>query len=469
MEVAMTDELWRKTAIELAEGIRRGDYTSREVVESHLARIEATNARVNAVVAVSPESALAEADAADAARGREGELGALHGVPFTVKTNLDVKGGATTEAVRALEHVIAPSDSPMVAKMREAGAVVLARTNMPDFGLRINSESELYGATHNPWNHVLTAGGSSGGEAAAIAAGMSPIGLGNDIGGSLRNPAYACGIASIKPSFGRVAHANDSAPIDPMLASQLMMVNGVMARTVADVRRGLVAVMGSDPRDPHAVDSPLEGPPRPKRAAFVAEPPGEPTHPDVAEGVRVAAKALEAEGFEVEEVSPPGIVDAYVNWAELMYSGLHTLRPLLDNFMGEDGRRFLEFTDLEFPPETAATAAAMHQARHRIHKGFQQFFAEFPVLVGPVWTQPPFPLGWDIESKENAVEVLHMFRFVLPANLMGLPAACVATGVANGVPTGVQVMGSRMREDLCLDAAEAIERQVGVLTPIDPR
>jgi amidase len=465
----MTNELWRKSAAELAEGIRRREFSSREAVEAHLARIEAVNPRVNAIVAVSAERALAAAEDADAATARGEALGTLHGVPFTVKTNLDVEGEATTEAVRALEHVIAPSDSPAVARMRAAGAVVLARTNMPDFGLRINSESELYGSTHNPWNNDLTAGGSSGGEAAAIAAGMSPIGLGNDIGGSLRNPAYACGIASIKPSFGRVAHANDSAPLDPMLASQLMMVNGVMARTIDDVRRGLVAVMGSDPRDPHAIDAPLNGPDRPKRAAFVTDPPGEPTHPDVAEGVRVAAKALEAEGYVVEEVSPPGIVDAYVNWAELMYSGLHTLRPLLDNFMGADGRKFLDYTDLDFPTETAASAAAMHQARHRIHKGFQQFFAEYPVLVGPVWTQPPFRLGWDIESRENAVEVLHMFRFVLPANLMGLPSACVATGLANGVPLGVQVMSSRLREDLCLDAAEAVERQVGTLTPIDPR
>jgi amidase len=465
----MSEELWRRSAGELAEGIKRREFSSREVVEAHLGRIESANARVNAIVAVSAERALSVADAADAATSAGRPIGALHGVPFTVKTNLDVEGEATTEAVRAMEHVMAPSDSPAVAKMRAAGAVVLGRTNMPDFGLRINTESELYGATHNPWNHELTAGGSSGGEAAAIAAGMSPLGLGNDIGGSLRNPAYACGIASIKPSFGRVAHANDSAPIDPILASQLMMVDGVLARTVDDVRRGLVAVMGSDPRDPHALDAPLEGPARPKRAAFVAEPPGGSTHPDIAEGVRVAAKALEAEGYVVEEASPPGVVDAYVNWAELMYSGLDMLRPLIDGLMGEGGRKFLDYTELDFPPETAASAAAMHQARHRIHRGFQQFFAQYPVLVGPVWTQPPFKLGWDIESRENAVEVLNLFRFVLPANLMGLPAACVSTGLANGVPLGVQVIGPRMREDLCLNAAEAIERQVGVLTPIDPR
>ena len=147
---------------------------------------------------------------------------------------------------------MATEDSPPVELMRRAGAVALARTNMPDLGLRINTESSLYGATHNPWKRGRTAGGSSGGEAAAIASGMSPIGLGNDIGGSLRNPAYACGIASIKPSRGRVAQGNPSSMIDMPISAQIMLVNGVLARTVADVRLGLGAVMGSHHLDPQS-------------------------------------------------------------------------------------------------------------------------------------------------------------------------------------------------------------------------
>jgi amidase len=463
------EQLWRRSASELADQIAKREVSSREVVESFIERIGEVNGRVNAVVALYEEQALAAADAADQATTTGQTLGALHGVPITVKTNIDVEGGATTEAVKALEHLIAPSDAPMVAKMRSAGAIVLGRTNMPDFGLRINSESELYGSTHNPWDHGRTAGGSSGGEAAAIASGMSVMGLGNDIGGSLRNPAYCCGVASIKPSFGRVAHANDSTPLDPLLNSQLMMAEGVLARTVADVRLGLSVVMGSDPRDPHAIDAPIEGPPRARRAAIVTEPPGGSTHPDVAAGVRDAAEALRQEGYEVTEIDPPNVLDAYIAWAELMYSGLAALRPLLGGLMGADGQRFLELTSLDFPEETPSSLAAMHQTRHRIHRSWQEFFAEYPVIVGPTWTQPPFPLGWDIESQENANQVMELFRFVLPANLMGLPAACVPTGVRSGLPTGVQVISSRMREDLCLNAAAAIERQLGVITPIDPR
>ncbi|MFZ0768988.1 MAG: amidase family protein, partial [Acidimicrobiales bacterium] len=240
----MSKELWQESASSLAQLIRSGQTSSREVVLAHLARIEEVNAVVNAIVEIRAEEVLAEADAADAALKSGEPLGALHGVPFTVKSNLDVAGYATNEGTVALKDFMADADAPIVEKMRDAGAVVLARTNMPDLGLRINTESSLYGATHNPWRHGMTAGGSSGGEAAALASGMSPIGLGNDIGGSLRNPAYCCGVASIKPSRGRVAQGNPSAIFEMPLNAQVMLVDGVLARHVGDVRRGLEVVMG---------------------------------------------------------------------------------------------------------------------------------------------------------------------------------------------------------------------------------
>ncbi len=176
------DELWRESASSLAELIRRGEVTSREVARAHLGRIEEVNSALNAVVEVRESEVLEAADAADAHQRSGGSLGVLHGVPFTVKTNLDVSGYATTQGTAAYRDVVATSDAPIVERLRAAGAVVLARTNMPDLGLRVNTESSLYGATHNPWRHGVTAGGSSGGDAAALAAGMSPLGLGNDIG-----------------------------------------------------------------------------------------------------------------------------------------------------------------------------------------------------------------------------------------------------------------------------------------------
>jgi len=465
----VTKELWQESATSLAQLIRSGQTSSREVVEAHLARIDAVNGGVNAVVEVRRDEVLAEADAADEALKNGEPLGALHGVPFSVKTNLDVAGYATTEGTAALKDVVATTDSPTVEKMRDAGAVMLARTNMPDLGLRINAESSLYGATHNPWKHGYTAGGSSGGEAAAIASGMSPMGLGNDIGGSLRNPAYCCGVASIKPTRGRVPQGNPSSELQTSINGQIMHVEGVLARHVGDVRRGLEVVMGSHHGDPQSVDVPLFGRPVSKRVALVAAPTGGETDADVAQGVRVAGRALEAAGYVVEEVEPPLLLDAYFAWMELMMTSLAVAMPRIEPLMGEGGKRFLELTYVEFPPATDASMAMMHEARYRVARAWREFLTTYPLIVGPVWTQPPFALGFDIEDADSAMKVVELFRFVLPANVLGLPAACVPTGVANGLPTGVQVIGDLFREDLCLNAAEAIEERVGVLTPIDPR
>lgn len=462
-------ELWEQSASTLAQLIRDRQTSSREVAQAHLARIAAVNGAVNAVVEVRNDDVLADADAADA-KQRAGEpLGPLHGVPFSVKVNLDVTGYATTEGATALANVVADADAPIVERMRGAGAIVLARTNMPDLGLRVNTESSLYGVTHNPWRHGYTVGGSSGGEAAALATGMSPLGLGNDIGGSLRNPAYCCGVASIKPSRGRVARGNPSAAFEMAINAQMMGVDGVMARHVTDVRRGLEAVMGAHWRDPQSLDAPLRGRDAPRRAALVAEPFGGPTHPDVAEAVRVAGRALEAGGYDVVEVEPPLLFDAYMTWAELMMTSLGVIKDRLDSLMGEGARRFLDLTFVDFAPMSAASAALLHENRYRVARAWREFLTTYPVIVGPTGTQPPFELGFDIRDRESALSVVELFRFVLPANLLGLPAACVATGVANGLPTGVQIIGDLFREDLCLDAAEVVEGALGVLTPIDPR
>jgi amidase len=460
-------ELWRESALSLAQLIRSGDVTSREVVESHLARIDAVNSDVNAVVEVRPEEALAEADRADATLRAGEALGALHGVPFTTKTNIDVAGYATTQGSFALADLMASVDAPLVEKLRRAGAVMLARTNMPDLGLRLNTESSLYGATHNPWRHGYTAGGSSGGEAASLASGLSPIGFGNDIGGSLRNPAFCCGVASIKPSRGRVAAQDSSAIYERGLSEQVMLTDGVLARHVGDVRRGLEVVMGAHRADPQSVDVPLHGPLVSKRVALVPEPAGGDTDPELAESVRRAGRALAEAGYDVEEVEPPRVLDTYLAWTELMTSSLAEVPVPLDMVLGPDALRFLELSTEDFT--AAASNAIMHQTRFGIARAWREFFTTYPLIVGPTWTLPAFPLGFDIQDKESALRVLETVRFVLPANLLGLPAACVPVGLANGMPTGVQVIGDLFRDDLCLNAAEAIEQSLGVLTPIDPR
>ena len=313
-------EIWKLSATELARRIRDREMSSTEVVNAHLARIDAVNPALNAVVRILADEARAAAVLADRRLAAGETLGPLHGVPFTVKENIDMAGLPTTWGVPALAQAVVPLDAPVVERMRAAGAIPIGRTNLPDMALRNHTISSLHGLTRNPWHPDRTAGGSSGGEAAALASGMSPIGLGNDIGGSLRNPANACGIASIRPSAGRVPDAGFVPTEDRLLAVQLMNSQGPMARRVGDVRLGLRVLIGAHPRDPWSIDAPFEGRPvaRPIRVAVLPEPPGASTHPAIGATVRRAAQALAAAGYMVEEVCPPRYEDAFSCWLRLM-------------------------------------------------------------------------------------------------------------------------------------------------------
>ena len=464
------NELWRNSAVELAAMIRDREVSSREVVQAHLDRIEAVNPHLNAIVRLLPDQALAAADAADRAVADGRRLGPLHGVPFTVKENIDLAGTPTTQAVPALAEAVAPVDAPQVERMRAAGAIPLGRTNLPDFGLRVHTDSALHGLTRNPWNPQRTPGGSSGGEAAALATGMSPLGLGNDLGGSLRNPAHCCGIASIKPSAGAVPAATVIPPAEMNISFQLMAVEGVLARRVADVRAGFIAIAGQHPRDPLSVPAVFTdlAPGERPAVAVLAEPPGGSTHPGVAAAVRRAADALADDGFEVTEVVPPGYEQAIELWAAILAADLRVMKPLLDQLMGPGGRQFLGYA-LEYLPASDLDGWAMaHTARHGLARRWSLWYQEYPVLLSPVWSQPAFPVGFDIASLENAVATLELMRPVLPANLLGTPAAVVPAGMTEGLPVGVQVMGGKYTELRCLAVAEAIEQRLGPLTPIDP-
>ena len=463
-------ELWRKGAVELAAMIRGGEVSSREVVQAHLDRIAAVNRDVNAIVRLLPDEALAAADAADRAVADGAGLGPLHGVPCTVKENIDLAGTPTTQAVPALAQAIAPVDAPQVERLRAAGAIPIGRTNLPDFGLRVHTDSALHGLTRNPWNPQRTAGGSSGGEAAALATGMSPLGLGNDLGGSLRNPAHCCGVASIKPSTGAVPAATVIPPEDWPISFQLMAVEGVLARGIADVRAGFTAVAGQHPRDPlsvPAVFADLDPGERPK-VAVLSEPPGGSTHPGVAAAVRRAADALADDGFEVSEAVPPDYEQALELWSAILAADLRVMQPALDQLMGQAGRTFLGYALEHLPAHDLAGWATAHTARHGLARRWSLWYQEYPVLLCPVWTQPAFPRDFDIASFEGAVATLELMRPVLPANLMGTPAAVVPAGMADGLPVGVQVMGGKYTDLRCLAVAEAIERKLGPITPIDP-
>ncbi|MFE3956319.1 amidase [Nocardia sp. NPDC059091] len=466
----MNEELWRKGAGELARLIREGEVSSTEVVTAHLARIEAVNPELNAITVVLAEQALAAANQADRHIAAGADLGPLHGVPVTVKENVDVAGTATTQGVPALADAVAEVDAPVVERLRAAGAIIIGRTNLPDLALRIATESSLRGITRNPWHRDRTAGGSSGGEGSAIAAGMSPLGIGNDIGGSLRNPAHCCGISSLKPTTGRIPHATVVEPVDGPLSHQLMNVEGLMARTVADVRLGYEIASGADPRDPFSVPAPLSFPDAANRTkvALIAEPPGGATDPGVAEVVRQAGTHLANAGYEVEEVAPPEYEAVLDLWRNFLVTELRIMQPMLDQLMGRDGKQFLFAVLDAAPPNDLVGYVGLFAHRRRLQRAWARFFRDYPLVLSPIWAQPAFAHGWDAATSANSLSALELLRPVMPANALGLPAAATTGGFAAGMPVGVQIIAPAFRDDTALAAAEVIQTAVGVHTPIDP-
>ncbi len=416
----MNNELWRMSALQLAELIRTRKASSREVVQAHLDRMAEVNPKINAVTCILAETALAAADRADA----EDVLRPFHGVPFTVKENIDCLGSATTQGLPAMKDVMPTLDAPVVARMKAAGAIPIGRTNLPEFGLRITTDNPLRGRTLNPFSESRTAGGSSGGEGAALACGMSPIGLGNDIGGSLRNPAVCCGITSLKPSAGRIPNASSIPPNTNGLAGQVMAVQGPMARHVADLQAAYRILSGRDIRDPGSVDAPLFGPmPANKRVALVTEIPGVKLPSHIIASVRAAGKAMVDSGWQVEEVTPPELERVTEIWAHILSAEFESTIDVMAEVMSEPAVNLLRGIIRDYPPADMPTPV-VHGERWRLATLWSAFLADFPLIVGPTWTDIPFLHDADI-AEDGVATTVNMLRFITPANLLGLPAAAV--------------------------------------------
>lgn len=461
-------ELWQLGALELAAKIKAREVSARDVLESHLARVDAVNPHLNAIVRRLDDEARTAADAADKAVANGEPLGTFHGVPITVKENIDLAGTPTTQGLVALADAVADTDAPTVERMRAAGAIPFARTNLPDLGLRVHTHSSLHGLTRNPHHPDRTAGGSSGGEGSALASGMSPLGLGNDIGGSLRNPAHCCGVSSIKPTVGVVPMATVIPPQEQMLAAQQMLCEGPMARQVADVRAALLTLAGPHWRDPRSVPAALTdlGDGERIRVAVLADPPGGDTHPEIAAAVRHAADLLADAGHDVVDATPPGYEEAIDLWAALLLSDIAVQRQLLDMVMGEDGKLILDSFQAGAPTPSVELSALVQASRFRLMRDWSRFFVDHPVVISPTWGQPAFEHDADLHQTETLMR--STLRPVLPANFLAIPAAIVPCGTADGLPVGVQVMGDRFTDLRCLAVAQQIQDRVGAPAPIDP-
>jgi amidase len=467
-------ELWQRGAADLARLIRLGKLSSREATENAIARMRAVNPAINAVNRMLEAEALVAADAADAAVKRGEALGPLHGVPVTTKANVDQVGCPTDNGVPAFRDAIAKEDSPVVANMKRAGAVIIGRTNTPAFSMRLISDNDLHGRTLNPLDPAITPGGSSGGAGAAIACGIGALAHGNDIGGSIRIPAYCCGVVGLRPTVGRVPAFNPSAAGVPRpMASQIMSVQGPLARSVRDLRLGLAAMAaGAGWRDPRWVGLPLEGPPvpRPIRVALLPEVPGGHTDPAQAEAVRTAGRHLEAVGYAVEEAVPPAFEAVVSVWHRIVLTELdHMLGPKIAELGGEGARDSWGHWRALFPPTDLAGLIAAYAERDLLLRQWLSFLEQYPLLVLP--TLAHLPPAQDLDrTREGQIKVLDSIRASLPAPALGLPGLSVPVGSAGRLRPGVQIMAGLFREDLCFDAAEAIEAQEGgPVVPIDPR
>ncbi len=462
------NDLIKMSAVELASGVANKAFSAKEVAGAHLQRIADVNPGLNAVVRVLEDMAYTAAAEVDRAVAAGEALGPLAGVPVTIKENIDVIGSATTQGVEALADAIPATNSPIVDRVLAAGALPVGRTNLPEMGLRLHTDNVLHGATINPWNAGHTSGGSSGGEAVALATGMSALGLGNDIGGSLRNPATCCGIASIKPTQGLVPHAVTIPFEDEPISYQLMLTDGPMARTVADVRLGLNVLHGYHPRDPNSVNAVQNTQQGPLRIAVMAEPSGGSVNPRIAALTRDAAKILEAAGCIVNETEPPGFSGAIELWFDLLDNDFSLVMPLVAGLMSADAMTFIEdFRTGRSNPSTEDYASTLTR-RMSMARSWANFYSDYDVLLTPTWAQLPYKVGWDIEKPGRAMETIMQARCVLPGNALGLPSACVPVGVVDGLPVGVMLTGARFSDHLCLDAAATIEAAYESRTPINP-
>jgi amidase len=462
-------DLWRLSAADLAALIKSKKVSAKEAATAALARLDAVNPKINAVIDHKPADALAQASAIDAAIARGEDGGPLAGVPVTVKVNIDQQGFATTNGLKIQRDAIAKSNSPVIDNLRKAGAVILGRTNCPAFSYRWFTSNLIHGDTKNPRDPGITPGGSSGGAGAAVAAGIGHIAHGTDIAGSIRYPAYACGVHGLRPTVGRIPAFNAALP-ERTIGPQISAVSGPLARTIGDLRIALAAMSAKDFRDPWWVPAPLEGPVMPKRAALCLNPDGLETVAEVKAALADAGKRLERAGWIVEEIAnTPPLREAADLQTKLWLGDGYEAQLEAAEREGDPGAlACLRGNKAKvFPFDGAALSAALTR-RATLTREWLAFFETYAVLLMPVSGELPFPDQLDRKDEASFTRVWRAQLTQIAIPFMGLPGLTVSTGLAGRVPVGVQVVSGRYREDLCLAAGEAIEAGGTPSAVIDP-
>ena len=449
-----------QSAVAMAAAIRKKEISAREIVRASLERIEEVNPRLNAVVQMDAEQALEEADAADQALTRGDAVGPLHGVPFTLKDAIEAKGLICTGGTEGRAHYVPHEDAVVVKRLRDAGAILLGKTNCPELGWAWEADNLIYGRTNNPYDLNLSPGGSSGGESAIIAAGGSPFGLGSDAGGSVRYPAHCTGIASIKPTSGRVPRTGHF-PGPGGLLDAIWQI-GPLARFVEDLTLVLPVISGVDGQDPAIVPMALGDPRaidlRKLRIAFHTDNGIVAPSAEIGAVVKKAALALSETGITVEEVRPPGIDQTYE-----IYLGLFTADggAGIEFVLKEAGTRRVHplmqrVLDLQHQgAKTVAELGALIGRWDAFRREMLGFMSNYDALLCPVCSFAGMVHG-------STYDRLSCFSYTMTCNLTGWPAAVVRGGTTQkGLPIGVQIVARPWREDVALAVAQVLQDSLG--------
>jgi aspartyl-tRNA(Asn)/glutamyl-tRNA(Gln) amidotransferase subunit A len=449
-------------ASHLAELIAKRELSPVEVVQAHLDRIAEVNPKVNAIVALA-DGAIEAAKKAEATVMSGEKLGALHGVPFTVKDSIDTAGVLTQRGSPIFKGRVADTDATVVARLKAAGAILLAKTNPPEFAYSIETDNLLTGQTNNPWNLDYTPGGSSGGESAAIAAGMSPLGVGSDLSISVRGPTAHTGVIGFKPTHGRVPMTGHW----PRVPRRFWHI-GPMARSVRDVALAYSLMAGPDGADGFSISRPDfdtgigTKSTRPVRVGWLASPGFfGPTDPEVVATVKAAAHALSEAGCYVEEVRLPVLEQTDANNVLWKLQQMES-RPEFEKVAaGHETDIFRHARLILDAPDTPISEfVAAEQAIERLRDSFVDYFQRYDVLLGPVTPFPATKHGLkDLVVDGQTVSPFHVMSATSPFSLTGMPALSMRFGTSrDGLPIGVQIVSSWLAESSVIDVALRLEK-----------
>ncbi|MBE1285013.1 MAG: amidase [Rhodobacteraceae bacterium] len=462
------DTLWQLDAADISARTTSGDLTAEQTVSAAVERMNAVNPDLNAVVEDLSDEALTRACALDQVRAKGAPCGPLHGVPVTIKINVDQKGHATSNGVVALKDLIAPDDAPVVRNLQNAGAVVIGRTNTPEFSFRADTDNPLFGRTHNPWGRHISPGGSSGGAGSAVMAGIGALAHGNDIGGSLRFPAAANGAVTVKPGLGRVPAWNPSQSAERGLLAQSMSVQGLITRSARDLHHAMPTMIAPDARDPFHAPLPWLGPKLggPLKVAFTKNTFEYDLHPEVDAALETARDALTDAGYVVEEVEPPNVFEAgRIGYRALMGEIWSMMKADVDAHGSSTISDIFSVYFQEFPPILGDDLLRAMALRSHYTREWSLFLQDYPLVLTPFLPRPFFKPDRDTEGAEGVHEVLGCAVYSYAMNFMGLPAASVPARLAQlpqgPQPINVQIVSQRWREDLAVDACIAIEDRIG--------